>query len=140
MKVALVRNGVVVIATTADQGYVDAVTPDWDAVLTFEDGHPVSAGWIVSGQDVEPEPQPAPVVPAEVTMRQARLALHAAGLLAGVEAAIEALEEPAKTNARIEWEYSGAVQRHNSFVSVLAPQLGLTEEQTDALFIAASAL
>ena len=57
-----------------------------------------------------------------------------------MEAAIDALEEPAKTNARIEWEYSGAVQRHNGFVSVLAPQLGLTSEQTDALFIAAEQL
>lgn len=140
MKIALVRDGVVMIATTADQSYVDAVTPDWDAVLTFEDGHPVSADWIVNGQDVEPPPEPDPVVPAEVTMRQARLALHAAGYLAGVEAAIDALEEPAKTNARIEWEYSGAVQRHNGFVSVLAPQLGLTSEQTDALFIAAEQL
>lgn len=79
-------------------------------------------------------------VPASVTMRQARLALMAAGKLAAVEAAIAALPEPAKTAAQIEWEYSNEVQRHNGFVSQLAPLLGMTEAQLDDLFIQAKAL
>ena len=82
----------------------------------------------------------APVVPAEVTMRQARLALLGAGVLADVDAAISAMPEPTKSAARIEWEYSGAVQRHNGFVAALGPALGLTEAQIDALFIAAAKL
>jgi len=80
------------------------------------------------------------VVPRSVTMRQARLALLGAGKLAAVEAAIAALPEPAKTAALIEWEYSNEVQRHNGFVSQLAPLLGMTEAQLDALFIQAAAL
>ena len=88
---------------------------------------------------VEPEPAP-PYVPASVTMRQARLALLGAGLLDDVEAAIAALPSPQKEAARIEWEYSQEVQRHNGFVSVLSPMLGMTEEQTDALFIGAAQL
>lgn len=79
-------------------------------------------------------------VPRSVTMRQARLALLGAGKLAAVESAIAALSEPAKTAALIEWEYSNEVHRHNGFVSQLAPLLGMSEAELDALFIAAKAL
>lgn len=88
---------------------------------------------------VEPEPVP-PYVPASVTMRQARLALLGVGLLDDVEAAIATLPSPQKEAAKIEWEYSQEVQRSNGFVSVLAPMLGMTAEQIDALFIQASNL
>lgn len=81
-----------------------------------------------------------PGPPKSVTMRQARLALHAAGLLAGVEAAIAALPEPTKTQAQIEWEYSNEVQRNNGIVAQLSPALGLTEAQLDALFVSAAAI
>ena len=87
-----------------------------------------------------PTPAPTPVVPPSVTMRQARLALLGAGLLANVDAAINALPSPQKEAARIEWEYSKEVQRHSGFVSVLAPLLGLTDAQTDALFLVAEGL
>ena len=90
------------------------------------------AQWVVSAI--------VPTVPAEVTMRQARLALLGAGKLAAVDAAIASMPEPQKSAARIEWEYSGAVQRHNGFVAALGPALGLSEAQIDALFIAASKL
>ena len=83
---------------------------------------------------------PPPAVPAAVTMRQARLALLGAGLLDDVDAAIAALPSPQKEAAKIEWEYSQEVQRHNGFVSVLAPILGMTAEQTDAMFIGAANL
>ena len=74
-------------------------------------------------------------VPQQVTMRQARLALLSAGLLDDVEAAIAALPSPQKEAAKIEWEYSQEVQRHNGFVSVLSPLLGMTDEQLDDLFV-----
>lgn len=78
--------------------------------------------------------------PQAVTMRQARLALLGAGLLDDVDAAINSLPSPQKEAARIEWEYSQEVRRHNGFVSVLAPLLGLTDAQTDALFMEAGKL
>ena len=84
--------------------------------------------------------KPAPAVPTAVSMRQARLALLGAGLLAGIDAAINGLPSPQKEAARIEWEYSQEVQRHNGIVSALAPMLGLTEAQTDALFLTAAGL
>lgn len=79
-------------------------------------------------------------VPQQVTMRQARLALHAAGLLEGVDAAIASLPEPAKTTAKIEWEYAQTVERNAGLVPSLAAALGMTEEQIDQLFISASTL
>jgi hypothetical protein len=86
-----------------------------------------------------PGPQPTPV-PEQVTMRQARLALSAAGKLAAVDAAIASLPEPQKSAAQIEWEYSAAVRRTQPLVLALAPAIGLSDEQLDALFIQAAAL
>jgi len=95
----------------------------------------------VPDADVPPVPAPPPpAVPPAVTMRQARLALLGAGLLDDIDAAINSLPSPQKEAAKIEWEYSQEVQRHNGFVSVLAPMLGLTEAQTDALFLTAAGL
>lgn len=84
-------------------------------------------------------PKPAPP-PTTVSMRQARLALLAAGLLQSVEASISALPEPQQTAARIEWDYSSEVYRDKPFVLMLAAALDLTGEQIDNLFITAANL
>ena len=78
-----------------------------------------------------------PQVPISVTMRQARLALHAAGLLAGVESAIDSLPEPPKTYARIEWDYASEVHRSSEFVGMLGAVLELDEQTLDNLFLKA---
>lgn len=97
-------------------------------------------GWsYVDGEFVAPEPAPEPV-PQSVTMRQARLALLGIGKLHDVDTAIDSLPEPDRSAARIEWEYSQEVQRHNGFVAVLAPALGLTESDLDDLFRTAATL
>lgn len=88
---------------------------------------------------VPPEPQP-PQVPAAVTMRQARLALLAAGLYASVDAAIDSLPSPQKEEARIEWEYATEVQRSSGLVPMMGAALGLDDAGLDALFVAAAAL
>jgi hypothetical protein len=82
---------------------------------------------------------PTPI-PQEVTMRQARLALFGAGLLASVESAIDALPEPQKTAARIEWDHSQTVQRSRGIVLQLGTAMGLSSAQIDALFVQAAAL
>jgi len=83
---------------------------------------------------------PPPGVPQSVTMRQARLALHAAGLLAGVDAAIAAMPEPDKTQAQITWEFAATVDRQFGMVPALAAAMGMTDAQIDDLFIAAAKL
>jgi hypothetical protein len=50
------------------------------------------------------------------------------------------MPDPPKTAAKIEWDYSNTVQRHNGFVSQIAPMLGMTEQQIDDLFILAATL
>lgn len=80
-------------------------------------------------------------VPFAVTMRQARLALLRAGKLSRVQTAIDGIKDPTEREAaRITWEYSTEVQRRNGLIDVLAPALGMTSDDIDALFIAAKGL
>ena len=96
--------------------------------------------WLAAG-GVPLPPEPArPHVPASVTMRQARLALLGAGLLASVDAAIDGLPGPQKEAARIEWEYATEVQRLSGLVPMMGAALGLDDAALDALFVAAVAL
>lgn len=88
-----------------------------------------------------PPPPPPAVIPAEVTMRQARLALLSIGKLSDVDAALVSITDPAQRQAaQIEWEYSSAVKRDSAWVQQLAPALGLDAAALDALFTAAAAL
>ena len=112
----------------------------------------LAQGWIVSetakigdsydtktGNFTTPEPEPTPI-PQVVTMRQARLALLQQGLLASIQPAIDSLDEPHRSGANIEWEYSQEVERNRPFVELLSQALGLTDDDLDALFTLASTL
>ena len=98
----------------------------------------VTVGKAVITQLNRPHPLAAPV--ATVTRRQALRALHAAGLLAGIEAAINALDEPERSHARIDWEAATEFRRDFPLLVQLAAALGLTAEQVDELFSAAAAI
>lgn len=82
---------------------------------------------------------PVPV-PDVVTMRQARLALLQSGLLATVQAAVDAMPGGEGDAARIEWEFSSTVERSRPLVKSLAAALPLTEAQLDDLFRLAATL
>lgn len=83
-------------------------------------------------------PAPAePIVPV-VTRRQALRALFEAGLLASVEAAINALSEPARTAARIDWDNATEFRRDFPLLAQLAAAIGLSDAQVDALFVIAA--
>ncbi len=79
-------------------------------------------------------------VPVSVSMRQARLALLGAGLLAAVNDAVAAMPGVEGEAARIEWEYARDVRRDSPLVQGLSGVLGLDAAQLDALFVAAAAL
>lgn len=82
-----------------------------------------------------PEYVPAVVaVPEVVTMRQARLALLGAGLLAQVNTAVANMPGTEGDAARIEWEYAQEVHRDSPLVATLSVALGLTDETLDNLF------
>jgi hypothetical protein len=75
-----------------------------------------------------------------VTMRQAALALFQAGHLENVQPAIDALPEPDRSLANIEWQRSGNVERNQPFVLLLGAAIGLSDTQADDLFILAATL
>jgi len=83
----------------------------------------------------EAVPQWVPAAPTQVTMRQARLALLAAGLLDDVEGWMTSADRA----VQIEWEYATVVERKSLLVVGLASVLGLTDEQVDVLFVDAAA-
>lgn len=130
MKYAIIENNTVINVAIADA--------------------PLAANWIQSetaaigdayenGDFIKPVVPPPPI-PTSVTPRQARLALLGAGLLPLVQTALEALDEPMKSAALIEWEYATTIDRGSNLVTALGGSLGLTEAQLDGLFITAATL
>lgn len=98
-------------------------------------------------REVVPEftipPAPAPqqaavVVPQSITRLQAKLALSGAGLLATIEAMMAGLE--AENVQRLAWENALQFERDSEMVNGMASVLGISQDQLDALFIAASAI
>ena len=88
-------------------------------------------------------PEYVPVVvavPEVVTMRQARLALLGAGLLAQVNTAVANMPGAEGDAARIEWEYAQEVRRDSPLVAGLSEILGLTDETLDNLYRTAAGL
>lgn len=109
------------------------------ALVPVRPGVTPAEGWAWDGEEFVPPP-PAeaspPAVPASVTARQARLALHGAGLLTQVEAAIAA----AGGAVQIEWEYATAIERASPLLATIAAGLEMSGAQIDALFVQAAAL
>ena len=75
-------------------------------------------------------------IPHVVSMRQAKLALHEAGLLDTVNAAMQ----QADRKSQIEWEYAQEVRRDWPTLILMQASLNLTDEKIDQLFAAASLL
>lgn len=86
---------------------------------------------LVDGTPVLPK-----IIPQEVSIRQAVLALYNAGLLDDVEALVATLPRP----YQLEWERASVVRRDNGLVEIVRQQQGMTNEEIDDLFIAASLL
>jgi hypothetical protein len=86
-------------------------------------------------------PIPA-IVPENISARQVRLWLIDNDIsLTSVEAAIDTiLNEKLREKTRVEWEYAPYIERNHPLIESLAQYLGLTPEQIDQGFIAASRL
>ena len=84
-------------------------------------------------------PQPG-ALPESVTMLNARLVLIDQGLLESANAYIAAMPGAEGDAARTYWEFAANVRRDNPLVESLRVVLGKTQEEIDALFIAAAAL
>jgi hypothetical protein len=107
---------------------LDPINADYAAYLA----------WLGEGNTPGAPPPVFEVVPAIVTMRQARLELLAAGKLNAVGAAIASLPADQKEVAQIEWDYSATVERGSELVALLGAALGFDAVELDALFTAAA--
>jgi hypothetical protein len=89
---------------------------------------------------VEREVQP--VVYPDLTARQLRLGLVTNGFsLSQIDAAILALPEgQAKELAKIEWEYATTYTRTHPLIASVSAALGLTDAQTNAMWLSALVL
>lgn len=136
MKYAYIQNSIAIEVVSNDP-YMIFVAGYAEKFEQVDDS--CQAGYVLNN-GVWEAPVVTPVIPREITMRQARLVLLEHGLLANVQTAINNLPEPNKTKAQIEWDYSNTLQRDNSFVAVLGAALGLTSEDIDNLFIEGATL
>jgi len=134
---AYIQNGVAVEVVQSDpfmlfvEGYATQFIEVPDDV--------VQGSRLVDGDWMAAEPMAAQI-PQEVTMRQARLVLHKYNYLNSVQPAIDALTDPPRTAAQIEWDYSNSVRRVSGFTSMIGAAIGLTDSQIDDLFIEAATL
>lgn len=80
----------------------------------------------------------AAVVPQSITRLQAKLALSGAGLLTTIETMMTGLEP--ENVQRLAWENALQFERGSAMVNGMAAALGITQDQLDALFMAASAI
>lgn len=129
----IIENGIVVNTILATIEEAQIAYPN--AVCL--DGTIGGIGWVWDGSNLTPPLiTVAQKVPISVTMRQGRLALLQAGLLAQVQSAIDAQGDAEK----IEWEYAQTIDRNSPLVAALAATLSLDDAALDALFISASNL
>ena len=133
MILAQIEDGIVVNVIEVDPSAI----PDWAA--GWPEAGEAGPGWLWDGEAFtpppEPETDPAEALAAEragmVCSRfQAKAALHLAGLLPAVEAAI-AQADPLTQMA---WAEAVEYSRHSPAILALAGALELTDEQVDDLF------
>lgn len=142
MKAILDRKGIVRIIAHDSQ----SVPANHTAVAIGEE----QAALVAAGQKTVPRllytfadgqlalvPGPVPqVVPAWRVKAVASLQ----GLTAQIDAALDALPDPAKTVAKAAWHEGNVVERRSATVVALTQVLGLTEQTIDELFRQAAAL
>lgn len=116
--------------------------PEDSQAVAIPDGVAAGVGWAYeNGEFVAPPVEvPEAVVPNSVTMRQARLALLAAGKLTAVNDAVRAIPGPEGDAARVEWEFAATVDRDSAIVAMLAGALKLKPADLDSLFTTAAGL
>ena len=128
MKAHLIENNVIV--NTIEVKSLDFMPNLIDASIGGSIGWSYIDGILV-------EPKATVEVPKIISMRQAKLSLLNAGLLATVDTAIATGTDEAM---KIEWEYATEVRRDWESLIAMATAIGLTSEQLDTLFIQASKL
>lgn len=92
--------------------------------------------WLAEGNVPDPYVPPPPPIPATVTRFQALAALSRAGHLPAIRTYIATIDQD--DIIRLAWENAAEWERSSPLLNTLAQMLGLTGQQVDDLFIAAS--
>ncbi|MEN5298365.1 hypothetical protein ABE530_08420 [Brucella sp. TWI559] len=92
------------------------------------------AAWEAEGNTINPYVAP-PIPLPNLSARQLRLGLLSLSKLAAVDTAINQLPEPAKSEAKIEWEFASTFRRDHPLIIQLIPILGLNDGQVDAVWM-----
>jgi hypothetical protein len=92
---------------------------------------------LCDGTELPPLP---PRIPREIANWRARAVLELSGLLPTVDAAINGMTGPESIVVRHAWNSAAPLARRGPTVAALAPALGLSDEQVDAMFIQAESL
>jgi len=79
-------------------------------------------------------------VPAEIATWRFRSAIKLTGKYDAVLAVLAALEEPTKTVAFEQFEYSNTTERDHPLIEALGAQVGLNRDQLDDLFVLGASL
>lgn len=111
------------------------------AELVADGGVGAGPGWsYAAGHFTAPPEQQPPEVPRPrtVSRRQGRRALLAVGLLDKVQLVIDALPEPQRSEAQVDWDDATEFDRDSELLQRLAPALGLDEAGLDELFESAA--
>ena len=139
IKWALVVDGIVVEITDIDPS--GRFHPD---MVWIPCGDEIIAGSIFDGVGFSAPSAPANVVvvPQEITAWQGLTTLNQEGLYASVKAYVDALpDDGTGTQAKIDFYRASVWKRSWSWLNDVAKnQLAMTDEQIDAMFIAASVL
>lgn len=112
-----------------------------DRRVRYEDGYLVVPNDLAADFASADPSQPLPTPVPDITASQARRWLLSIGKTsADIEALIATLPEPSRGNAMIQWEYETVFRRSMPLFDQLGPALGLSPQQMDDAFRAASLL
>jgi hypothetical protein len=89
-----------------------------------------------------PTPEEARAAMPPLTARQLRLGLFSNGIaLSQVQATLDAMRAGAdRDKAQIEWEYANTFNCTHPLIATVSASLGLSDEQNDAMWVAAVGL
>lgn len=116
----------------------------WERIETTNESAAILAanGWFISDTDnFEEWFALKKICPASITPRQARQALILQGITDEmISSAFDSLPSPTRELAKVEWEYSLAIQRDRQLTNAVSTLLGWTQFQLDQLFVYAGGL
>jgi len=105
----------------------------------------VKPGWLCDGTvfskpalPSEPTPEERRSAMPNLSARQLRLGLLELGKLEQVNAAIEALPMPERSQAEIEWQFASEFRRLHPLIVQIMPILGLEDDAVDLAWMNAS--